>query len=162
MYIIPHLRNIDLHILNIWSLSILLIIFLNEPEIILLHKVKWFQVLLYISKNSLNISHLFTHKQMIKQFFFKQFNLALVICTQFKRQTVRIDLYIGHNQVLPLRAKVDLGAMAMEGYSAFPTAPALLKPYPQIVKCHMQDTFKEPLPLYRDAVGKFYNPSRLV
>ena len=36
-------------------------------------------------------------------------------------------------QVLPLRARVDLGAMAMKGYSAFPKAPALLEPHHQIV-----------------------------
>ena len=34
---------------------------------------------------------------------------------------------------LPRQARVDLGAMAMEGYSAFPKAPALLEPYHQIV-----------------------------
>ena len=32
--------------------------------------------------------------------------------------------------MLPLWAKVDLGAMAMKGYSAFPIAPALLEPSP--------------------------------
>ena len=47
---------------------------------------------------------------------------------------------IGHYQVLPLRARVDLGAMAMKGYSAFPKAPALLEPHHQIVQCHIQDT----------------------
>ena len=30
-------------------------------------------------------------------------------------------------QVLPLQAKVDLGVMAIKGYSAFPKAPALLE-----------------------------------
>ena len=30
-------------------------------------------------------------------------------------------------------ARVDLGAMAMKGYSAFPKAPALLEPHHQIV-----------------------------
>ena len=30
---------------------------------------------------------------------------------------------------LPLRAAVDLGAMVMKEYSAFPKAPALLKPH---------------------------------
>ena len=29
--------------------------------------------------------------------------------------------------MLPLRARVDLGAMAMNGYSAFPKAPTLLE-----------------------------------
>ena len=40
---------------------------------------------------------------------------------------------IGPYQVLPFRAKVDLGAMVMKGYSAFPKAPALLEPQHQIV-----------------------------
>ena len=42
--------------------------------------------------------------------------------------------------MLPLRARVDLEAMARKGYSAFPKAPALLEPHHQIVKCHIQDT----------------------
>ena len=42
--------------------------------------------------------------------------------------------------MLPLRARVDLGAMAMKRYSAFPKAPALLEPHYQIVLCHIQDT----------------------
>ena len=40
---------------------------------------------------------------------------------------------IGPYQVLPLWARVDLGAMAIKGYSAFPKAPTLLEPHPQIV-----------------------------
>ena len=36
-------------------------------------------------------------------------------------------------QVLPLRARVDLAAMAIKGYSTFPKAPTLLEPYHQIV-----------------------------
>ena len=35
---------------------------------------------------------------------------------------------MGHYQVLPLRAGVDLGAMAIRGYSASLKAPALLEP----------------------------------
>ena len=42
--------------------------------------------------------------------------------------------------MLPLRARVDQGAMAMKGYSAFPKAPALLEPHHQIVLCPNQDT----------------------
>ena len=53
--------------------DILLVKFLNELKLIILHIVKWFQVSLRIQ---LNISHLFTHSQMIKQFYFKQFRLA--------------------------------------------------------------------------------------
>ena len=31
--------------------------------------------------------------------------------------------------MLPLRSRVDLGAMAMKGYSAIPKVPALLEPH---------------------------------
>ena len=55
------------------------------------------------------------------------------ISTQFKYQTVLFDPYIGPYQVLPLRAKVDLGAMVMKGYSEFHKAPVLLKIHHQIV-----------------------------
>ena len=36
-------------------------------------------------------------------------------------------------KVLPIRARVDLGAMTMKEYSAFPKAPALLELYHQTV-----------------------------
>ena len=36
-------------------------------------------------------------------------------------------------QVLPFPVRVDLGVMAIKGYSAFPKAPALLEPHHQIV-----------------------------
>ena len=54
-------------------------------------------------------------------------------CTQFKCPTVLLDLQIGPSQVLPLRDRVDQGAMAMKGYPAFPKNPALLEPYHLIV-----------------------------
>ena len=41
--------------------------------------------------------------------------------------------------MLPLRARVDLSAMAMKEYFAFPKALGLLKPHHQIVLCHIQD-----------------------
>ena len=34
---------------------------------------------------------------------------------------------------------MDLGAMTVKGYLAFPNAPAILKPYYQIVLCQIQD-----------------------
>ena len=40
---------------------------------------------------------------------------------------------IGPYQMLPLRIRVDLGAMAMKGYSVFPKTPALLEPHYDIV-----------------------------
>ena len=60
---------------------------------------------------------------MIKQFYFKQVNLALIIF-QFKCHTVLFDPYIEPYQVLPLWAIVDLRAMVRKGYSAFHKAPA--------------------------------------
>ena len=64
--------------------------------------------------------------------------------------------------MLPLRAREDMGAMSITGYSEFPKASALLEPYHQIVLCHIQDTrWEGVLPLCRRAVGVFYNPSRL-
>ena len=49
--------------------QILLITFLNEPKLILLHKVKWFQVLLYITHNSTK-HQLFIYTQLnVKQFY---------------------------------------------------------------------------------------------
>ena len=57
--------------------------------------------------------------------------------------------------MLPRRARVDLGAMAIKGYSAFPKAPALLEPHHLIAQCHNQET------RCREAVGVFYSPNRL-
>ena len=67
---------------------------------------------------------------MSNQFYFKQFSLGYV---QFECKTFLFDPLIGFSQVLLLRAGVDLEAMAMKGYSAFPKAPALLKPPHEIV-----------------------------
>ena len=64
---------------------------------------------------------------MSKQSYFKQFGFALV------QRLVLYDLEIGPYQVLPLRTRVDMGSMAMKGYSASPKALALLEPHYQIV-----------------------------
>ena len=40
---------------------------------------------------------------------------------------------MGPYQVLTLQGRVELGAIAMKGYSTFPKAPALLEPHNQIV-----------------------------
>ena len=53
--------------------------------------------------------------------------------------------------MLPLRARVELGAMAMKGCSVFPKAPA---PRPQDTHCGV-------LPLCRGTVSVLYSPSRL-
>ena len=49
--------------------------------------------------------------------------------------------------MLPFRVRVDLGAIAMKGYSAFPTATASLDSHRQIVSCHIQDTSQRCLTL---------------
>ena len=41
--------------------------------------------------------------------------------------------------MLSLRVRVDMGAMAMVGYSTFPKAPGL-EPHHQVILCHAQDT----------------------
>ena len=40
---------------------------------------------------------------------------------------------MGPYQVFPLQARVDLGALAMKAYTAFPKSPAFLEPHHQIV-----------------------------
>ena len=42
--------------------------------------------------------------------------------------------------MLRLRTRVDVEAMVIKGYSAFPKTRALLEPYNQIVYCHISDT----------------------
>ena len=64
--------------------------------------------------------------------------------------------------MLPFRVRVDLGMMAMKGYSVLSKASALLERHHQIILCHIR-TFVVGgiLPLSREAVGVFYCPSRL-
>ena len=45
---------------------ILLIMFLNEPKLTLLHTVKWFKVLLYVTNNSIK-HHSFVYIQLNDQ-----------------------------------------------------------------------------------------------
>ena len=53
-------------------------------------------------------------------------------------------------QVSPLRVRVDLGAIAMKGYSTFPKALALLESHHQIVSCHIRDNcWRSLLPLQK-------------
>ena len=64
--------------------------------------------------------------------------------------------------MLPFRARVDLWAIAIKGYFAFPKAPALLKPHHQIVQGHIPGhSLLVVTPVCRDAVGIFFSPSRL-
>ena len=71
---------------------------------------------------------------MSKQFYFKQFSLAYV------NSLVIVKSLIGPYQVLPFWVRVDLGEMAIKGFSSFSKAPALMESPHQIAKCHIQDT----------------------
>ena len=63
---------------------------------------------------------------MSKQFYFKQFSLALV------HSLVLFNPKVGPYQLLPLRTRLDLGMMAINEYPVFPKALVLLKPHHQI------------------------------
>ena len=60
---------------------------------------------------------------------------ALIQTIQFSisMRLVQFNPSIGAYQVLPFQARVDLGAMAIMGFSAFPKAPASLEPHNLIV-----------------------------
>ena len=76
---------------------------------------------------------------------------------QFKGIKIIFDTWIGPYQVLPLRARVGLGAIAMKRYSAFPKPTAILELHCYIFRKLVVGV----LALYRDAVGEFYCPSQL-
>ena len=61
--------------------------------------------------------------------------------------------------MLPRRARVDLGAMAMKGCSAFPKVITGTSSSDCLVS-YNQDTHCGVLPRCREAVGVFYSPSR--
>ena len=106
----------------------------------LLNKVKWFQVLLCITNNSIR------YLSFIKKV---KYQTVLFLTIQFR--------------ISPLfTLRVDLEAMAMKGYSGFPKVPALLEHHHPIFSSHIRNTrWREVLILCRDAVGVFYSPNRL-
>ena len=57
--------------------------------------------------------------------------------------------------MLPPLARVDLGALAIKGYSAFPEDPALLDPHQQIVECHIKDLRWESLTLSSEMLSVY-------
>ena len=61
--------------------------------------------------------------------------------------------------MLLLQARLDQGEVAMNEYSAFPKASALLGPH-QIVLCHILDTRWRSLTLLQRRVGVFYSASQ--
>ena len=68
-----------------------------------------------------------------KTFLFQAIQFNQTIQFSISMPFVLFNPWIGLYQVLSLQARVDLGAMAMKGFSVFPKAPALLEPQHQIV-----------------------------
>ena len=80
----------------------------------------------------------FKYGLIVKTFLFQaiMFSQAVLIQTNLFRISMQLVLFnplIGPYQVPPFRARVGLGAMAVKGYSAFPSAPASLEPHHQII-----------------------------
>ena len=70
---------------------------------------------------------------IVKTFLFQAIQFNQTIQFSINIPLVLFNPWIGPYQVLPCRASVDLEAMAIKGYSAFPKAPVLPGPYHQIV-----------------------------
>ena len=68
-----------------------------------------------------------------KKFPFQAIQFSQTVQFSVSMPLVLFNPYIWSYQVLPLRAKVNLGAMAMKRCSIFPKAPTSLEPHHQIV-----------------------------
>ena len=103
---------------------IFLITFLNDPKFILLCTVKWFYVLLNITNSpTKHQSFVYNDQTSINHLFALNLNVKHFYLTHRKER----------NQMQPLRVRVDLGAMAMKGYSLFLEVPILQEDHFQIV-----------------------------
>ena len=128
-----------------------------------MNKVNRFQALFCTTNNS-SKHQSFVYTQLNDQtvlFQTIQFSRSHFFALNLNVKIVLFDPQLGPYHVLSLRAKLNLGAMAMKGYSVFPKAPALLEPHQKIVSCQIRDTSWGALPLCRDTVIAFYSPSRL-
>ena len=63
---------------------------------------------------------------------------------------------MGPYQVLPIQARVDLEAMTVKGYSAFPQTPAI-----RLYSVITRTLIGRVLPLCGDVAGVFCSPIRL-
>ena len=133
--------------------------FLNKHKLILLHTVKWFQVFLCITNNS--IKH------------------QLFVCTQLNDQTVlflTIQFSINHLFIHSLMSKfyLTLSGATTPGQSGpmsngneevlcFPQSFSIIRASPSdyLVSYPGHSLRDGVLFLYRDAVGLFYSPSWL-
>ena len=79
--------------------------------------VKWFQVLLCNSNNSIKHQSLVYTQLTVQTFLFLIIKSSIyhLFAHSLNSQTFLFDPLIGPYQVLPLQVRVDLGAMAMKG-----------------------------------------------
>ena len=106
----------------------------DSVNTILMSKKVLFQII------QLSISTQFKYKYCLIVKAFQAIQFAQTIHFNISMLLVLFNPWIWPYQVLPLRARVDLGAMTIKGYSAFPKAPVLLEPHHLIVSYHIQDT----------------------
>ena len=70
---------------------------------------------------------------IVKTFLFQAIQFSQTIKFCISMQLVLFNPMIGPYQVLPRRARVELGAIAMKRWPAFTKDPASLEPHHQIV-----------------------------
>ena len=100
-----------------------------------------------------------------KTFLFQAIQLSRTVIIETIQFSIRMQLVlfnplVGPYQVLPFRARVDLRAIAVKGYSTFPKASALLESHHEIVCVISRTVVRVVLPLCREAAGVLYSPSR--
>ena len=90
---------------------------------------------------------------MSKTFLFQAIQFSQTIHFSISMPLVLFNPYIEPYQVLPHWSRVDLGAMAMKGFSAFPKAPVILEPHYHCLVSYPGHSLGVPLPLCRGAVS---------
>ena len=105
---------------------------------------------------------------MSTQFYSKQFSLAEISSLNAKKTVnsnhglALFNPQIGSYQLLPLQARVDLGAMGIKGVLRIPQSSSITGTSPSdCLVLYPGHSLVGVLPLCRGAVGVFYSPSRL-
>ena len=140
-YLMPH--PVYTYTLNMICKPILPLTFLTEPELIFFTQLNGFEYFYQIRIITFTINHFFTLlngckycyvslTNQLNSYLFIQLNDQTVLLLRIlfsishlfglslNIQTVLFELQIGPYQELPPRVRVDLGAIAMKRYSAFP------------------------------------------
>ena len=147
--------SIYIYIKYIQFVNILLIIFSNEPMLILLHTVKWFQILLCITNSSIK-HRSFVYKQLHDQtvlFQTIQFSMSFV-CTQIKYQTVMFDLI----RCYQFRPEWTWEQWQWRSTLNSPKLQHCFSLTIRLFNVISTTLVRGILPLCRDAVGIFYSP----